>query len=172
MTEYLDWGHKVVDVPAAGFRHEREATESERQAIAGALGLLALNHLSARYRIEAISGGAYWLSGKISADVDQSCVVTLEPVNARIEELFDVEFWPHLEAGDNDEEASVLDAPEVEKFEHGIIPAGRIIFETLAASLDPYPRREGVEFNWQDPQANEPEKANPFAVLSKLKDKD
>jgi uncharacterized metal-binding protein YceD (DUF177 family) len=171
VTEYLDWGHKVVDVPAAGFRHEREATESERQAIAGALGLLALNHLSARYRIEAISGGA-WLSGKISADVDQACVVTLEPVNARIEELFDVEFWPHLEAGGNDEEASVLDAPEVEKFEHGIIPAGRIIFETLAASLDPYPRREGVEFNWQDPLATEPEKASPFAVLSKLKDKD
>lgn len=172
MTEYLDWGHKVVDVPAAGLRHEREATESERQAIAGALGLLALNRLSARYRIEAISGGAYWLSGKISADVDQACVVTLEPVSARIEELFDVEFWPHLEAGDNHEEASVLDAPEVEKFEHGIIPAGRIIFETLAASLDPYPRREGVEFNWQDPQATEPEKASPFAVLSKLKDKD
>ena len=66
----------------------------------------------------------------------------------------------------------MLDAPEVEKFEHGIIPAGRIIFETLAASLDPYPRREGVEFNWQDPQATEPEKASPFAVLSKLNDKD
>jgi uncharacterized metal-binding protein YceD (DUF177 family) len=171
VTDYLDWGHKVADIPAAGLRREREATESERQAIAGALGLLALNHLSARYRIEAISGGAYRLSGKISGDVDQACVVTLEPVNARIEESFDVEFWPHLEAGDDDEEASVLGAPDVEMFEHGVIPAGRIIFETLAASLDPYPRREGAEFNWQDPKATEPEKISPFAVLSKLKDK-
>ena len=171
MTDHLGWTHDVVDIPAAGLTREREATESERQAIAGALGLLALNRLSARYRIEAIAGGGYRLSGRISANVDQACVVTLEPVKARIEEPFSVEFWPHLEAGDSEEDASALAVPEVEKFERGIIPAGRIIFETLASSLDPYPRREGVEFNWQDPHADEPEKASPFAVLSKLKDK-
>ncbi|HXE01955.1 MAG TPA: YceD family protein [Hyphomicrobium sp.] len=172
MTDHLDWTHNVVDIPAAGLTREREATESERQAIIGALGLLALERLLARYRIEALAGGGYRLSGKISADVDQACVVTLEPVNARIEEPFSVEFWPDLEPDDSEEDVRALAAPEVEKFERDIIPAGRIIFETLASSLDPYPRRDGVEFNWQDPHADEPEKASPFAVLSKFKDKD
>lgn len=171
MTDHLDWTHNVIDTPAAGLTREREATESERQAIAGALGLLALNRLFARYRIEALAGGGFRLSGKISANADQACVVTLEPVKARIEEPFSVELWPHLEVGGSEEEARALAAPEVEKFERGIIPAGRIIFETLASSLDPYPRREGAEFNWQDPHADEPEKASPFAVLSKLMDK-
>ena len=170
MTDQLNWTHNAADIPARGFQHEREATESEREGIARALGLLALRHLSARYRIEAIAGD-YRLSGKISADVDQPCVVTLEPVNAWIDEPFDIEFWKHLEVSDKDEDASILEVPDVEKFERGVIPVGRSIFETLAASLDPYPRRKGAEFNWQDPQAAGPEKSNPFTVLSKLKDK-
>ena len=58
MTDHLDWTHNVVDIPAAGLTREREATESERKAITGALGLLALDRLSARYRVEAIAGAA------------------------------------------------------------------------------------------------------------------
>jgi hypothetical protein len=52
--------------------------------------------------------------------------------------------------------------------EHGLIPVGRIVFESLSASLDPYPRSEGAEFTWQDPKSESA--ANPFAALSKLKD--
>ena len=137
MTDHLDWTHNVVDIPAAGLTREREATESERKAISERLGFWRSSGSSARYRIEAIAGGGYWLSGKISADVDQACVVTLEPVNARIEEPFSVEFWPDLEPDDSEEDVRALAAPEVEKFERGIIPAGRIIFETLAISARP-----------------------------------
>ena len=60
----------------------------------------------------------------------------------------------------------------LEKLERGLIPVGRIVFETLASSLDPYPRREGAAFNWQDPQSAGDKKANPFAALSKLKGED
>jgi uncharacterized metal-binding protein YceD (DUF177 family) len=171
VTDQLDWTHKVVDIPAGGLRRERETTESERKAVASALGLLGLHSLAARYRIEAIAGDAYRLSGTVSGEVDQACVVTLEPVSSKVEASFDVEFWPELEPADRDEDATVLEGPDVERFEHGIIPVGRIIFETLSASLDPYPRRDDAEFRWQDPRAEEPEKTGPFAALSKLKDK-
>ena len=171
MTDHLDWTHKVVDIPAGGVRREREATESEREAVARALGLLGLHSLTARYRIEAIAGDAYRLSGNVAGDVEQACIVTLEPVSSKVDASFDVEFWPHLDVADSDEDATVLEGPDVERIEHGLIPAGRIVFETLSASLDPYPRRDGAEFRWQDPRVEEPEKTGPFASLSKLKDK-
>jgi hypothetical protein len=79
---------------------------------------------------------------------------------------------PKVETADNDEDASVLAGPDVDVLERGIVPVGRIVFETLSASLDPYPRRPDAEFTWRDPQAGEPEKSNPFAALSKLKDRD
>ena len=67
--------------------------------------------------------------------------------------------------------ASVLVGPDVDILERGVIPVGRIVFETLSASLDPYPRRPGAEFTWQDQHQVEPEETSPFAVLSQLKDK-
>lgn len=168
----LDWNHDVSGIPSTGLRNEREATAAEREAIASALGLLALNWLKASYRIQPLAGGGYRLSGKVSANVDQACVITLDPVNGALEDAFDVEFWPEVTVGTGDEEASVLEGPDVEKIEDGAIPAGRIIFETFSAGLDPFPRREGAEFNWQDPLAADPEKVSPFAALSKLKGKE
>jgi hypothetical protein len=167
-----DWTHNVTDIPAGGLDRDREATENERAAIADTLKLLKLGRLVTRYRIKSALGGGYRLSGKVTADVEQACVVTLDPVADRIEAAFDVEFRPQVEAADNDEDASVLAGPDVDALERGIIPVGRIVFETVSASLNPYPRRPDAEFNWQDPHASAPEKASPFAALSKLRDKE
>lgn len=173
MTEHLiDWTHNVTDIPAGGLDRERRATEAERAAIAKALDLLKLDRLATHYRIKSVAGGGYHLSGKLTADVEQACVVTLDPVAAKIDAPFDVEFRPEVETADNDEDANVLAGPDVEILERGIIPVGRIVVETLSASLDPYPRRPNAEFTWQDQKAQEAEKSSPFAALSKLKNKD
>jgi uncharacterized metal-binding protein YceD (DUF177 family) len=172
VTDDLRWAHNIVDMPANGLACTREATAAERQAITSALGLLALNALATSYRIRSVAGGAYRLSGKLSAEATQACVVSLEPVDARIESDFDVEFRPDLSEALSDEDLTVLAGPDLERLERGVIPVGRIVFETLSSALDPYPRREDAEFNWRDPHAEEPGKASPFAVLSKLKDRD
>jgi hypothetical protein len=52
-----------------------------------------------------------------------------------------------------------------------VIDAGRVIFETLAASLDPYPRKPNAEFVWKIEKGTDPAAAGPFAGLSSLKDK-
>ncbi len=171
MTDYLDWTEKTTDIPAGGLNRKREATSAELQHIAQALDILKVGDLSSRYRITAIAGGAYRLAGTIEAAVEQACIVSLEPVSGKINAAFDVEFWPAVAPVDNEEDASILGGSDVEVLEHGLIPVGRIVYETLSASLDPYPRREGAEFNWQDPIAKKAEGANPFAALSKLKDK-
>ncbi|MBS0235576.1 MAG: DUF177 domain-containing protein [Proteobacteria bacterium] len=171
MTEHLDWTEKTTEVPLGGLERTREANASERERVAQALNILNVASLSARYRIVSISGGAYRLKGTIEASVEQACVISLDPVGKEIEASFDVEFWPDLKPEESEEEESILDGTDVELLEHGLVPVGRIVFEMLSASLDPYPRREGAEFNWTDPATEDAEKHNPFAALSKLKDR-
>src|SRR5256885_2060453 len=66
--------------------HFREivATEAERAALARRLGLVALDRLSARLSWRREASGIICLEGELEAEVAQSCVVTLEPVAARV----------------------------------------------------------------------------------------
>ena len=98
-----------------------------------------------------------------------ACVVSLDPVAAFLDEAFDVEFWSEVASGDGGEDKTILDARDVETLENGSIPVGRVIFETISAALDPYPRKPGAEFSWSDTAPSPPEKVSPFAALSKLK---
>jgi hypothetical protein len=64
------------------------------------------------------------------------------------------------------EETEALAAAELEPIVHDRIEVGRIVYEHVAAALDPYPRKEGASLEQADPEAGERE--SPFAVLSKL----
>lgn len=166
-----DWFHATVDIPAQGLEYQRAAGPQERTAIAKELGIVTLDRLEASYRVTAIAGGGWRLAGTVSADVVQSCVITLEPVPAQITETFKVEFWRDLDEPEGGEDKSVLDGADIEALEGDVIPAGRIVFECLSAALDPYPRKEGASLGWNDPKAQEAEKNNPFSVLAKFRDK-
>jgi hypothetical protein len=110
------------------------------------------------------------MAGTVAARLTQECVVTLAPIPQTIAETFNVEFWPSLPDA-SDAEVEVLSVPDIEPIEHGLIAAGRVVFDILAASLDPYPRREGARFEWEDaPGAAGPAEAGPFSALKKLKD--
>ncbi|MFN0218192.1 MAG: YceD family protein [Hyphomicrobium sp.] len=168
----LSWSQAIADIPEGGLKRERTASDDECAATAKALGLLEASNLKAEYRIERLAGGGYRLQGRMAADVAQPCIVTLEPVADSLDESFDVEFWPDVRANESGQDARVLEGRDVEPLERGEIPVGRIVFETLSAALDPYPRKGDADFAWQDPQAGEPEKASPFAALARLKTKD
>jgi uncharacterized metal-binding protein YceD (DUF177 family) len=164
-----DWSHAVTDIPAGGYARERAASPEALAQFAKALGMPNLTQLKTKYRIDRLAAGAYRLHGRVTADGAQACVVSLEPVAARLDEPFDVEFWPELKDPDGGEDKTILDDRDVEQLEGGVIPVGRIIFETVSAGLDPYPRKDGAEFAWTDPADNVPEKVSPFAALAKLK---
>ena len=167
----LDWSHAAVDVPQGGLHRARTASADERGKIATALGLLEFAEFATDYRIDRLAGGGYRLHGRIVADLAQACVATLAPVAERVTETFDTEFWPTLAPAGGEQDASILDGRDLEVIEDGVIDAGRVIFETLSAGLDPYPRIEGAEFRMPDKAEQSPEKISPFAVLSKLKNK-
>ena len=169
----LKWDHAVTDIPAHGLSIERKASAGELAELTHALDIVACERLSLSYRIVAIAGGGYRLSGSLNAHVVQACVVTLEPVAEDLDESFAVEYWPPG-AHDNSpsDEIEALTAAEIELLENGIIDAGRIVYEQLAAALNPYPRKPDAEFvPPADAQANDDAKTNPFAVLAKLKPK-
>lgn len=164
----LAWSHAVTDIPGPGLATERTATEAERRAVASALEIIACRSLAASYRIKPMGGGRYRLSGHVSAEVEQACVITLEPVPARIEERFDAEFWPEGEAEPTPAgEVEALSAREIEPIEKGRIDVGRIVFEQLAAGLDPFPRQDGAALDHSEAGTRE-ETANPFSVLAPL----
>ena len=146
-----------VDELKEGEEGTIEVNRAERETIAALLDLRALDRLTIVFRLNRRGQGRLALQGTLAAAVTQTCVVSLEPVESTLEVPVDVEFWPIPMIDDLaaslDEAAShgTLDWPE--PIEGGKIDLGPVIYETLATALDPYPKREGVSFEWSEPQA-------------------
>jgi uncharacterized metal-binding protein YceD (DUF177 family) len=153
-----------------------EATPAEIETIAGLLGLVALDGLAFSYRLDHRGGGRWHLTGRLAAKVVQTCVVSLDPVAVNLDVPVEVEFWPQALVDDlarQDAEESgtqgLLDWPEA--VVDGRIDLGPVMYESLATALDPYPKREGVSFDWSQGAAEEAGQAEtgPFAALAALK---
>ena len=144
-----------VDELKDGEERSIEVNRVEREAITKLLELVALDDLRFTFRIHRRGEGRLAVSGTLAAAVTQTCVVSLEPVASTLEVPVEIEFWPrHLiedRAETIDEAAShgTLDWPE--PIIDGKIDLGPVIYETLATGLDPYPKREGVSFEWAEP---------------------
>lgn len=174
MAGVIDWSCKVDEIGPEGLKSARSASAAERAKIAAELELLALDALSVDIEIKRGSGGRHRLSGRMRADVTQACVVTLEPVRARIDESFAVDFWPPEDIGPLAEgEHSVLEVEVPEPIDNGHMAVGRVVYEQLAASVDPYPRQPDANFDGValGPAGLGDKPAHPFAALAKLKDK-
>lgn len=179
----LTWRHAPNEFSARGFSATRSATADERRALAAELEILEVTSLDVSYRIT--SGGRrrdgtsrapeLRLTGTLIATVVQACVATLEPVAARIEEPMSIE----LRAAAEIDPAAPVDPLEEADLEpldaDGAVPLGRIVYEVLAAALDPFPRAPGAEFNWTDPadrgDTGTAGRPSPFAALAQLKAK-
>jgi uncharacterized metal-binding protein YceD (DUF177 family) len=158
-----------------GTSGETAATEAELAAIARLLELVALKRLALSYRIDRAGSGRLHLAGRLHADVTQTCVVSLEPVEAQLEVPVEVEFWPaalveELErTAEEGASQGLLDWPEA--VVDGRIDLGPVMYETLATALDPYPKRPDASFDWSQgsPPAAGEARTGPFAALAALK---
>lgn len=136
------------DVGRAAGARRIEADAAEREALAARFGLASLGALSAELTIEPVAGGAA-VAGRVLAEVEQPCVVTGEPVAARIDEPFAVRFIDSehfARVAEADEEVEIAaDDLDVLPIEHGIIDLGELVAQTLALALPPYPRAAGAD---------------------------
>lgn len=173
MDDVLEWSHALSDIPDKGLTTTRGADAGERARVAEALELLAVERLEAAYSIRPRGKTGYLLKGAISADVTQACVISLEPVPAKVEATFSVLFKPEVEGRDSDLDFDpVAEEDEPEAIDNGRIAVGRIVYEHLAAAIDPYPRKPDAVFSYADPAAGDAAKSSPFAALDKLRRKE
>lgn len=148
--------------------HDIEASADERAALARRFGVVGIDSLRARISLRRIRGGAaVRLSGRLAADVTQSCVVTLEPVKQHVEEEFEI-----IYAADATDEESLIgpdsDIAWPEPLPDGPLDIGEAVAQQISLSLDPYPRAPGVELEGRWGLAASGT-GTPFAALDKLR---
>lgn len=174
MAGELTWEHSIHEIPERGLSAERHATPEDLAYIARELELVSCDSLSAAYTITPLGGGRYRVAGRVSASLQQACVVTLEPVPERVDEPFDASFWPQSEVpAPASGEIELDDEPEVEPIVAGQIEVGHVVFECLVGAIDPFPRKADAAMDRvaaSPAGAAEVKPENPFAVLARLKD--
>ena len=161
--------HLRLDQIHDGDRLDLVADEAERAAIAKRLGLAGLACLDAHVTL-ARNGDVVRAEGRLAAALDQNCVVTGDPVAAHVDEPFALVFMPEPQANRADEEIELGEKDcDVVFYDGAAIDLGTAIADTLALSLDPYPRSAGADAALKEAGVMSEAEASPFAVLAKLR---
>lgn len=155
------------------------ANEADKAALIERFDLVSLDQLSAD--LEVRNNGAnkgVLIEGSLKAKFAQRCVASLAEIPETMDTAFDLLLVDPEMALRMDEEESYLDpdAPDYDALEGDDIDVGEIVAQTFSISMNPYPRAQGSALTApSNPNVTineaELEKPNPFAGLSKLKDK-
>ena len=160
-----------LDQIRAGDRLDLIADEQERAAVAKRLGLASLDRLEAHVTLGR-TGEVVRAEGRLLAALDQSCVVTGDPVAAHVDEPFALLFTPEPQDGGPDEEIELGEAEmDVVFYEGGAIDVGEAVAETLLLNLDPYPRAPDADAALKAAGVKSEAEAGPFGALAGLRDK-
>ena len=161
--------HLRLDQVRDGERLDLAADDAERRSIAQRLGLDSLGRLEAHVTLSK-TGPLIRAEGRIAAALDQSCVVTGEAVAAHVDQPFELLFMPEPDGTRRDEEIELGEEDcDTIFYEGGAIDLGTAIADTLALSIDPYPRSASAEAALKEAGVLSEEQASPFAVLARLK---
>lgn len=116
---------------------------ADREALARDLGLLALRKLEFLGQIAPAGRDEMILTGTLTAEADQACIVTLAPVRSRISEDVRRRYVAGLEMPEGDE----AEMPEDETVDPmpEVIDIAEIAAEALMLALPLYPRATGAE---------------------------
>jgi Predicted metal-binding, possibly nucleic acid-binding protein len=164
------FAHRLrLDQVRDGERIDLIADEAECSAIAKRLGLASIARLEAHVTLTK-NEAAVRASGRLAASLHQHCSVTSEPVPAHIDEAFEVAFLPEPRADRPEEEIELGESDCDVVFHDGaVIDLGTAIADTLALSLDPYPRSAGADAALKEAGVLTEQQASPFAALAALK---
>jgi uncharacterized metal-binding protein YceD (DUF177 family) len=179
MASLVDSKINLRQLSKAGRWFDLVATESECHELQTRLNVRTVNKVEAKYRVDPLGARAgLQVSGTITADVVQACIVTLEDVPEQITEEFAVRLINEVYAENQREQD--LD-PEDGDFEHysgEFIDMSEVLTQYVSLALNPYPRvntvskDEEIVYSSGSGADNEAdEKPHPFAELKKLQDK-
>lgn len=161
----------ITRLPQRGMPVVIVADEHQREALAAAHDLVSVESFRAELLVAPWKRNGVKVSGKVAADIIQECVVTLDPLPARIEEEVEGLFLPADSklgrlgfegGGELHIDFEGPDSPET--FTGDTIDVGALAEEFFGLGIDPYPRKAGAQV------ASAPE-AEPAAPEGPLQEK-
>jgi uncharacterized metal-binding protein YceD (DUF177 family) len=164
--------YDLADVSEGGVEVAVRAEATQREALARWAGVEKVESFGALVDLRKSGPRRFSYAARLTADVVQTCVVTLEPLSVRLER--DIARTLELARGrsrpgqddppvwtpDDDDE-------EPEKIETSRYDLAGPLLEEFVLAIDPYPRAPGVAFELPVPEDNP--RDSPFAVLKALK---
>jgi Large ribosomal RNA subunit accumulation protein YceD len=144
----------VARLPQKGLPVVIEADPRQRAALASEHELLSVESYRAELLVEPWKRNGVKVSGRVRADITQACIVTLDPVEAHIDESVDALFLPEQSklgrqgfdgGGEILLDAEGPDGPET--FSGDAIDVGALAEQFFGLAIDPYPRKQGVSLD-------------------------
>jgi len=141
----------VARLPHGGLPVTIEADAAQRQALAREHGLLSVEGYRADLLVTPWKRHGVKVTGKVEADITQACVVTLDPVQAHIDEAVEGLFLPDDSklgrlgfegGGEILLDAEGPDSPET--FQGDSVDVGALAEQFFGLAIDPYPRKPGA----------------------------
>jgi hypothetical protein len=162
---------RVDDLPPGGSTVTLTADASECAALARRFGVVALRGLTATARLLPRvmgrgSGRSVAVTGGFDAEVEQECVVTLEPVITRVADRFELAFSEQAMPVEPELTVDAEAADPPEPLVDGAFDLGEALAELVALAIDPYPRAPGAVF--EAPAGTNQPPESPFAILRRL----
>jgi hypothetical protein len=145
------------------------------RAIADALNLQAIHSLTADVRVMPVGRTDYIVEGHLRAEIVQTCVISLVPVEEAIDEPLSVRFSRAARGsegalGPGAEIHVDLSAGEPpEPLVGSSIDLGPVIIEHLVLAMEPYPRAPGAQLPPEAAASLDGDDSSPFAALARLK---
>jgi uncharacterized metal-binding protein YceD (DUF177 family) len=161
--------HLRLDQVRDGERIDLTADEPELKSIAKRLGLASIDRLEAHVTLSK-TGDLLRAEGRLVATLEQNCVVTGDPIAAHVDEPFTLLFAPEPPANGPDEEIELRESDcDLVFYDGAAIDLGGAVADTLALSLDPYPRSAAADAALKEAGVLTEGQAGPFAALAALK---
>jgi uncharacterized metal-binding protein YceD (DUF177 family) len=164
MDEHFSRTIRAGHIKDAPQEHVLVADPQTRAELAQRFGLPGIALLRGEFKLQHERSGVIAAQLRMQAKVTQSCVVTLEPFDARIDETSALRFVPASSLPESEGvelDPETLDGPDEIPYSGDMIDLGAALAEQLALALDPYPRKPGAKLPGEYLDAPE----NPFAVL-------
>ncbi|MEI9410848.1 MULTISPECIES: YceD family protein [Mesorhizobium] len=147
----------VARLPQKGLPVVIGADPAQRAALAEAHGLLSVEAYRAELLVTSWKRNGVKVSGRVEADITQACIVTLDPVQAHIDEPVEALLLPEdsklgrqgfESAGEILLDADGPDSPET--FSGDTIDVGALAEQFFGLAIDPYPRKPGASLGAGD----------------------
>jgi hypothetical protein len=144
----------VARLPQKGLPVVIEADAAQRAALAEAHGLLSVEAYRAELLVASWKRNGVKVSGRVEAEITQACIVTLDPVEAHIDEPVEALLLPEDSklgrqgfegGGEILLDADGPDSPET--FSGDTIDVGALAEQFFGLAINPYPRKSGASLD-------------------------